>query len=79
MAITERVNSLASFPLRAPLPAGARSLGLTGHRQTVLGPNRIIQKVEAEQVVVVLVADGRRDVQALLAGRLLDDRASPAD
>jgi len=47
------------------------ALGMKEFRQVLVGPWRILSRVVEKQVVVVLVADGRRDMRTLLAQRLL--------
>lgn len=45
--------------------------GGRGFRQFVYGPDRVVYQVKGDWVTVVLVADGRRDMQALMGERLL--------
>lgn len=67
-----RAATLTEFPLRGAVPAELASLGMTEFRQLLLPPYRIIYRVIAETVFVMLIADGRRDMQTLLQQRLLD-------
>jgi toxin ParE1/3/4 len=46
-------------------------LGIKEYRQAFFKPYRIIYRVIDEQVVVYVIADGRRDMQTLLSRRLL--------
>ncbi len=48
-----------------------RSLGISEYRQIFFKPYRLIYRVHANQVIVYVVADGRRDMGSLLARRLL--------
>jgi toxin ParE1/3/4 len=48
-----------------------RSLGISEYRQIFFKPYRLIYRVHAKQVVIYVVADGRRDMGSLLARRLL--------
>jgi toxin ParE1/3/4 len=48
-----------------------RSLGISEYRQIFFKPYRLIYRVHAKQVVVYIVADGRRDMWTLLVRRLL--------
>jgi toxin ParE1/3/4 len=41
------------------------------YRQAFFKPYRLIYRVEAGRVYVYLIADGRRDMQAILQRRLL--------
>lgn len=65
------VESLARFPERGNYPKELAALGIKAYRQTAFKPYRVIYRVSGRQVVVYLIVDGRRDMQALLARRLL--------
>lgn len=68
--ILERVRSLADFPLRGPVPSELTGVRTGEFRQTLVGRCGLIYKVEDQVVTVMLIADGRRDMQALLRERL---------
>ena len=51
--------SLSRFPERG------------SYRLTFFKPSRVIYRVAGRQVIVYLIADGRRDMQSVLARRLL--------
>jgi toxin ParE1/3/4 len=46
-------------------------LGIREYRQIYFKPYRVIYRVMDKQVVIYLIADGRRDMQSLLTRRLL--------
>jgi toxin ParE1/3/4 len=46
-------------------------VGIKEYRQTWFKPYRVIDRVEGQQVIIYLIADGRRDMQSLLTRRLL--------
>jgi len=69
--LLEVTASLAAFPERSSQPKELRSLGIQEYRQVFFKPYRVIYRVFAEQIVVYLIVDGRRDMQALLSRRLL--------
>jgi hypothetical protein len=48
------------------------ALGIREYRETSFKPYRILYSVAGRHVDVYLIADGRRDMQALLARRLLE-------
>ena len=54
-----------------PTASELRSLGISEYRQIFFKPYRLIYRVHTKQVVVYVVADGRRDMESLLARRLL--------
>lgn len=62
---------LALFPQRGEIPKELASLGMRQFRQVHHKPYRMIYQVEPETVTVLLIADGRRDMQTLLQRRLL--------
>jgi toxin ParE1/3/4 len=64
-------EALKTFPDRGSCPNELRSLGIAEYRQVLFKPYRLIYRLHARLVVVYLVADGRRDMQALLTRRLL--------
>ena len=53
------------------MPKELRSLGIRDYRQSFFKPYRVIYRIVNEHVVVYLSANGRRDMQSLLARRLL--------
>lgn len=69
--LLEVAESLSTNPERGSVPKELRSLGIQDYRQSFFKPYRVIYRVVDEQVVVYLIADGRRDMQSLLARRLL--------
>ena len=64
-------TSLASFPERGSHPKELLALGIREYRQTLFKPYRVIYRVVGQCVYIYLIVDGRRDMQALLARRLL--------
>jgi toxin ParE1/3/4 len=69
--LLDAVARLAQFPRRGTFPKELLALGIREYRQVYFKPYRLICRILEERVVVVVVADGRRDMQALLARRLL--------
>jgi len=69
--LMEVAESLSSFPERGSYPRELLALGIREYRQVFFKPYRIIYRVIGKQVIIYLIADGRRDMQALLARRLL--------
>jgi toxin ParE1/3/4 len=70
-SLTAAVESLSKFPERGGYPKELSSLGIKEYRQVVFAPYRVIYRVVERQVFIYLIADGRRDMQSLLAIRLL--------
>jgi toxin ParE1/3/4 len=69
--IEEVVQRLAMFPERGSHPKELLALGIRDYRQTFFKPYRVIYRVVEQRVYIYLIPDGRRDMQTLLARRLL--------
>ena len=69
--LTEVVESLSKLPDRGSYPKELVGLGIKEYRQTFFKPYRVIYRVTGSQVISYLIADGRRDMQSILARRLL--------
>lgn len=65
------VESLTAFPERGAYPKELVALGIRDYRQTAFKPYRVIYRVMGQKVYIYVIADGRRDMQSLLARRLL--------
>ncbi len=65
------LGKLAVFPERGSFPKELIALGIRSYRQVFFKPCRIIYQATTSGVFVVVVADGRRDMEALLTRRLL--------
>lgn len=65
------VESLSRFPERGSYPKELITLGIKEYRQTSFKPYRVIYRVTGSQVIIYLIADGRRDMQSVLVRRLL--------
>ena len=65
------VENLSRFPERGSYPRELVNLGSKEYRQTFFKPYRVIYRVTGSQVIVYLIADGRRDMPSVLARRLL--------
>lgn len=65
------VESLSRFPERGSYPQELVGLGIKEYRQTFFKPYRLIYCITGRKVIIYLIADGRRDMQSVLARRLL--------
>jgi toxin ParE1/3/4 len=63
--------SLGNSPERGSFPAELLALGSREYRQVIARPYRLIYKVMGGEVLLFVIADGRRDFRALLSRRLL--------
>ena len=71
-AIEETIDSLATLPERGTHPKELISLGIRDYRQIYWKPYRLIYRIIEQRVYIYLITDGRRDMQELLARRLLN-------
>jgi toxin ParE1/3/4 len=69
--LVRATDALRTSPDRGSYVKELRTLGIAEYRQIFFKPYRLIYRVHAKQVVVYVVADGRRDMASLLARRLL--------
>lgn len=69
--LLQAISALETLPDRGSGPKELRSLGMSEYRQVFFKPHRLIYRVHVRQVVIYLIADGRRDMQSLLTRRLL--------
>jgi len=70
-AVMHVVESLSRFPERGSYPKELVGLGIKEYRQTFFKPYRAVYRVTGSQVIIYLIADGRREMQTVLARRLL--------
>jgi toxin ParE1/3/4 len=63
---------LSEFPERGVKPKELKALGIREYREIFFKPYRIIYRIMDKGVYVLLIVDGRRDMQTLLQRRLLD-------
>ena len=69
-------QSLSKLAERGSRPKELLAVGIQDYRQVFFKPHRLIYRLHGKQVVVYLIADGRRDMPALLARRLLGHSVS---
>jgi len=69
----EVIYGLSNFPERGSFARELLAVGIKDFRQVFFKPYRIVYRVIKSTVYVLVVAGGRRDVQALLMRRLLRD------
>jgi toxin ParE1/3/4 len=69
--ILETCNRLALQPDHGAWPPELLALGVQSYRQVHFKPYRVIYRVVGQQVVVLVIADGRRNLKTLLERRLL--------
>jgi toxin ParE1/3/4 len=70
--IEKEFSRLSEFPERGVYPKELMALGIREFREIFFKPYRIIYRVMGDIVYVLLIVDGRRDMQSLLQWRLLN-------
>lgn len=70
-ALMDVVENLSRLPERGSYPKELVGLGIKEYRQTFFKPYRVIYRVADNKVIIYLIVDGRRDMQTVLARRLL--------
>lgn len=69
--ISEAVTRLSELPDRGTHPPELLEVGIRDYREVRFKPYRILYGVTENRVHIHLIADGRRDLRALLERRLL--------
>lgn len=69
--IEKAFSSLSEYPERESYPTELLDIGIREYREIFSRPYRIIYRVMGNDVYVLLIADGRRDMQTLLQQHLL--------
>ena len=69
--IEQTFHALSAFPERGRHPRELLELGIREYREVFFKPYRIIYRGAGAGVYVLVIADGRRDMRALLQRRLL--------
>jgi toxin ParE1/3/4 len=70
--IEKILGSLSESPEGGTYPKELLALGIRDYREIFLKPYRLIYRVMGDKVHVLLIVDGRRDMQTLLQRRLLE-------
>lgn len=70
--VAAAIEILAENPERGSRPKELLALGIREYRQVFFKPYRAIYRVIGRRVYVYVIADGRRDMQTLLARRLFE-------
>jgi toxin ParE1/3/4 len=69
--IEKAFSALVTFPNRGNFPQELLAVGERSFREVHFKPYRIVYRVFGRQVTVHIIADGRRDMHALMSKRLL--------
>ncbi len=69
--LERRASALRSMPLRGRVVPELAAVGVRAWRELVVPPHRLVYRVLGEEVHVMAVFDGRRDLEDVLLDRLL--------
>ncbi len=69
--IEKTLANLSEHPRRGSYPKELLDIGIREYREIFFKPYRIIYRAVENTVYVMVIADGRRDMRALLEQRLL--------
>jgi toxin ParE1/3/4 len=69
--IEKALSGLSKFPERGADPKELLAIGIHEYREIYFKPYRIIYRIMDRKVYILLIADGRRDMQTLLQRRLI--------
>ena len=72
--LSETAEKIAMMPRRGSRPDELPRGTEAEFRQVFFKPYRVIYEVQSGEIVIHLIADGRRNLQSLLLRRLLGDR-----
>ncbi len=70
--IENAIDSLSHYPERGSYPDELINLGIKQYREVYFKPYRLVYQIIKKNVYIMLIVDGRRDMQTLLSRRLLD-------
>ena len=70
--IENAFSSLSENPERGAYPKELLALGIREYREVFFKPYRIIYRIIGKKIYVLLIVDGRRDMQTILQQRLLE-------
>ena len=69
--IEKTFGTLVLFPERGGYPLELLEVGIKEYRETFFKPYRIVYRIQDCKVYVMMIVDGRRNLQTLLLRRLL--------
>ena len=69
--LVARISTLDSHPERCRVVPELRDVGVTQYRELIFKPYRVCFRIFDQEVVIVSVLDGRRDLEQLLIDRAM--------
>ena len=74
LAINGQCQDLDLFPFRGHIIPELQVLGFTYYRELIYKRWRIIYSIEGKDVYLLLIIDGRQDIEELLVQRVLNQK-----
>ena len=71
LRLEQKASSLETLPLRGRIVPELLKIQVRGYRELLIGPYRLVYRVESARVVVLAVFDGRRNLEDILLDRLV--------
>jgi plasmid stabilization system protein ParE len=71
LRLEQRASSLEMLPLRGRIVPELLKIQVREYRELLIGPYRLVYRVERPRVVVLGVFDGRRNLEDILLDRLI--------
>ena len=68
--IEKAFSKLSEFPERGAYPKELLAIGIREYREIFFKPYRIIYRLMDKNIYILLIVDGRRDMQSVLQRRL---------
>ncbi|MCP4602149.1 MAG: type II toxin-antitoxin system RelE/ParE family toxin [Proteobacteria bacterium] len=69
--IRERISNLKHVPERGRVVPELAKHGITQYREMIISPWRILYQIDEKIVLIVLVVDGRRNLEDVLFKRIM--------
>jgi len=69
--IRRRISSLKTSPERGRVVPELEKQGITQYREIIISPWRVIYRIDERTVYILLVVDGRRNLEDVLFMRLM--------
>lgn len=70
--LLETISTLKNMPNKGSIPKELQEIGIADYRQTLFKIYRIIYEIQESEIIIMLIADGRRDMKALLAKKIFN-------
>ena len=71
LRMEQKGSSLGTLPLRGRIVPELLKIQVREYRELLIGPYRLVYRVEGARVVVLGVFDGRRNLEDILLNRLI--------